>query len=110
MPETALSQIINNFTSQLSNVLDDMVKSRINAALTGVFTPPRRRGRPPKNGLPTLALLGPSKPRRKQLCPVPGCKNPAAPVFGMVCSKHKDVPKKKIKEYREARRKAKAAA
>ena len=46
----------------------------------------------------------PRKKRAKQLCPVPGCKNPAAPVFGMVCSKHKDIPKAKIKEYREARR------
>jgi hypothetical protein len=45
---------------------------------------------------------------------VPGCKNPAAPVFGMVCAKHKDVAKAKIKKYRAARRtkkqKAKAAA
>jgi hypothetical protein len=47
------------------------------------------------------------KPPR-QLCPAPGCKNPAAPVFGMVCAKHKDVPKAKIKEYREARRRSKA--
>ena len=31
----------------------------------------------------------------------------AAPVFGMVCSAHRDLPKAKIKEYREARRKAK---
>ena len=48
----------------------------------------------------------------KQLCPVPGCKNPAAPVFGMVCAKHKDIPKAQIKKYREARRakKSKKAA
>lgn len=47
------------------------------------------------------------KPRKKgpiQLCPVPKCKNRAAPVFGMVCSKHSDVPKAKIKAFREARR------
>ena len=42
--------------------------------------------------------------RTKQLCPVPGCKNPAAPVFGMVCAKHKDVSKTQIAKYREARR------
>jgi hypothetical protein len=35
---------------------------------------------------------------------VPGCKNTAAPVFGMVCGKHKDMPKAKIKKYREARK------
>ena len=47
------------------------------------------------------------KARRKgpiQLCPVPGCKNPAAPVFGMVCAKHKDLPKAKIRKFREARK------
>jgi hypothetical protein len=42
----------------------------------------------------------------KQLTPVPGCNNPAAPVFGMVCKDHKDVPKATIKKYREARREA----
>jgi hypothetical protein len=35
---------------------------------------------------------------------VPGCKNPAAPVFGMVCAKHRNVAKAKIRKYREARR------
>jgi hypothetical protein len=51
------------------------------------------------------------KPRRKgpiQLCPVPNCRGRAAPVFGMVCAKHRDVPKAKIKAYREARRVKKA--
>ena len=51
--------------------------------------------------------------RRKgpiQLCPVPGCTNRAAPVFGMVCAKHKDLPKAEIKKYREARRAQKAKA
>jgi hypothetical protein len=52
-----------------------------------------------------LALASvPAPARKKQLCPVPGCKNPAAPVFGMVCKAHKNVAKSKIKKYREARR------
>ena len=46
----------------------------------------------------------------RQLCPVPGCNNTAAPVFGMVCAKHKDVPKAQIAEYREARRAKKLRA
>ena len=61
--------------------------------------------------LGNMGTLG-KKPRRKgpkQLCPVPGCKNPAAPVFGMVCAKHKDIPKAQIKKYREARRAKKIA-
>lgn len=47
------------------------------------------------------------KARRKgpiQLCPVPKCSGRAAPVFGMVCAKHKGVSKAQIKKYREARR------
>ena len=39
-----------------------------------------------------------------------GCTNRAAPVFGMVCSKHKDLPKGEIKKYREARKAQKAKA
>jgi hypothetical protein len=41
---------------------------------------------------------------------VPGCKNRAAPVFGMVCRDHKDVPKAKIKKYRAERRAEKEKA
>jgi len=43
----------------------------------------------------------------KQICPVPGCKNVAAPIFGMVCKDHKNVAKAKIKKYREERREGK---
>jgi hypothetical protein len=42
--------------------------------------------------------------RQPQLCPVPRCKGVAAPVYGMVCKRHKDVPKAKIAKFREARR------
>ncbi|HVZ71849.1 MAG TPA: hypothetical protein VHJ20_05680 [Polyangia bacterium] len=61
------------------------------------------------------AMLDASERRKRrkgpiQLCPVPGCKNRAAPVFGMVCAKHKDLPKSVIKKYREQRRAKKAAA
>ena len=35
---------------------------------------------------------------------MPGCKNVAAPVFGMVCRDHKSVAKSKIRKYREERR------
>ena len=55
------------------------------------------------------AVLGEIKKKRKkgpiQLCPSPGCKNPAAPVFGMVCAKHKNAKKSDVAKWREARRK-----
>lgn len=53
------------------------------------------------------ALRAVKAERRKgpiQLCPVPGCKDRAAPVFGMVCSKHRAVPKRIVAKYRAARR------
>jgi hypothetical protein len=104
--------LVNQFTDQLSSLIDGQVMERARSAVeTALGNGVRRRGRPPK--IASLAVA--RKARRKapkQLCPVPGCKNPAAPVFGMVCAKHKDLPKAKIKAYREARRakKAKAAA
>ncbi len=49
------------------------------------------------------------KPYAPHLCPVPHCKNIAAPRLGMVCAKHKDVPNAKIRKYRKARQARKAA-
>jgi hypothetical protein len=63
-------------------------------------------GRGPGRPAKVSALSHGGRRRRKgpkELCPVPGCENSAAPVFGMVCEKHRDVPKAKIAKYREAR-------
>jgi hypothetical protein len=119
MPTTSrqidIRTLVQNFVSTLVAAVEQTTTQRIQAALmSGVNggAPRRGPGRPRKNPLfpasALAALSAPAKKRAKQLCPVPGCKNPAAPVFGMVCAKHKDLPKAKIKEYREARRKAKA--
>jgi hypothetical protein len=101
-----IRSLIEDFANQLSSLMErdalDRAREAVDQALGGKRSP----GRPPK----LTSLVGGltfGKLRRKgpkQLCPVPGCKNPAAPVFGMVCSKHKDVPKAQIKKYREARR------
>ena len=104
-PMSDLESLVSRFTEQLATLIEAQVNERALASVQSAF-PGRssgRRGRPPKG----LVLAGVSKKRRKgpiQLCPVPGCKNRAAPVFGMVCAKHKDLPKAKIKQYREARR------
>jgi hypothetical protein len=103
-----LQSIVERFTNQLASVIEAQVIERAREAVTAALGSGRgvgngRRGRPPK----VLQLAAGPRTRRKgpkQLCPVPGCKNPAAPVFGMVCAKHKDVPRAKIKQYREARR------
>jgi hypothetical protein len=118
-----LQKIIQSFTAQLTAVIEAQAvaqaRSAVFAALGGNGAVAKRRGRPPKalraSAMPQLMMTkSPTKkPRKKaplQLCPVPGCKNPAAPVFGMVCAKHKDLPKAKIKKFREARKAKKLKA
>jgi len=100
--------LIEDFANQLSSLMERQALDRARVAVENALGGKRSPGRPPK----MLSALGGGvvvgrKPRRKgpkQLCPVPGCKNPAAPVFGMVCAKHKDISKTQIKKYREARR------
>lgn len=109
-----IQSIVDDFANQLSALIEAQVLERARATVAAALGAQGKRGpgRPPKLaklvGLTAPGLGdGRKKPRKKappQLCPVPGCKNRAAPIFGMVCSEHKDVPKAKIKQYREARR------
>jgi hypothetical protein len=118
--------IVGDFVGQLSALIEQDAVARARQAIMSAFsagdapnlTPNgKRRGRPPGSGRRAegamLALVGgvsggvSGKKRKKapiQLCPVPGCTNRAAPVFGMVCAKHKDLPKSEIRKFREARR------
>lgn len=107
---TDIEILIGKFTNDLYQLLKAEVNQKLVARVVAEFgghaTPPggATRGR--------VALMN-GKTRRKgpvQLCPVPRCSSRAAPVFGMVCSKHKDLPKAQIKKYREARRKRAEAA
>lgn len=100
-----IKRITEAFIQQLTQVVATETRDRVLIALGG--KPDLSPLRMVPNPVP------PSKSRRKgpiQLCPVRGCTNRAAPVFGMVCSKHKDLPKATIKKYREARRKRAEAA
>jgi hypothetical protein len=116
-----IRDIVGQFVGQLSALIEQDAVSRARDTILSAFAGDsgasplgkRGRGRPPGNpaGRPAaatvLALAPTGRKRRKapiQLCPVPGCSNRAAPVFGMVCSKHKDLPKMEIRRYREARR------
>ena len=95
--------LVDSFVSQLAAVVERQTLERARVSVANAFG---RGGNGAK-----LALSG--RPRRKlprQLCPVPGCENTAAPIFGMVCAKHKDVPKVKIAKFREARRARKVKA
>jgi hypothetical protein len=114
-----IHDIVGQFVGQLSALIEHGAVSRARdvilsafagGAATALTSGGKRRGRPPGRQ-PADAVLALGVPvmrkRRKapiQLCPVPGCTNRAAPVFGMVCSKHKDLPKSEIRKFREARR------
>src|SRR5436190_11034240 len=102
-----IKTIVAEFSGRLSTVIESEVVERARTAVLSAFgvAPRRGPGRPRKDAVPVAPVA--KKARKKlprQLCPVPGCKNPAAPIFGMVCAKHKDLPKAKIKKFREARR------
>jgi hypothetical protein len=111
---SAIQDVVQQFVEKLSELIEAEAVSRARDVVMQAFG-----GRAPAG----IKLRGPGRPpglgvvglrkRRKgpiQLCPVPGCTNRAAPVFGMVCSKHKDLPKGEIKKYREARKAQKAKA
>jgi hypothetical protein len=105
-----LQSIIANFTDRLTALINTQATQQARSVVLAAFgtggQAPKRPGRPPK--VLNAAAAAPAKKARKkaplQLCPVPGCKNPAAPIFGMVCARHKDVSKTKIKKFREVRK------
>jgi hypothetical protein len=108
--------LVDSFVKQIVATVEAAAAHRVQAAVSaalGVGSAlelPRRRGRPAKASYLVAAAAAPApvKRRPKQLCPVPGCTGLAAPVFGMVCSKHKNVSKTLVKKYRAQRRAAKA--
>jgi hypothetical protein len=103
---SSIAAIVSQFVGQLSRLIEEEALGRAREAVLSAVGGGARRGpgRPPGQRGPGRP---PGQPRKKppiQYCPVPGCKNRAAPVFGMVCADHKDLPKAQIKKYRLARR------
>jgi len=111
--ETNIRSLVEGFVNQIVAAVEAdsvrRVQEVVSNAFAGSLVAAPRRGRPSRIAA-GAAMVAPIRRRPKQFCPVPGCTGVAAPVFGMVCSKHKDLPKAKIKEYRAQRRAAKAKA
>jgi len=106
-----LKAAVAEFAKRIETLLEAQSMERAKAEILGAFGigTSRKPGRPAKRSAALASVSTPvtAKARKKmppQFCPVPGCKNKAAPIFGMVCAKHKDVPKALIKRYREERR------
>jgi hypothetical protein len=110
--ETNIRSLVEGFVGQIVAAVEAdsvrRVQQAVTAALTdGVVEATRRAGRSSVSGAPVASA--PVRRRAKQFCPVPGCTGVAAPVFGMVCAKHKDMPQAKIDEFRAQRRANKSA-
>jgi hypothetical protein len=107
MPKRSdIQDVVQQFVDSLSSLIEQDAVSRAREAVLSAFGGRAAAG-PALRGAGQVKAVGAVRKRRKgpiQLCPVPGCSNRAAPVFGMVCSKHKDLPKAEIKKHREARR------
>ena len=113
-----IRDIVEEFVTRLSSLIEQDTVSRAREAVFSAFggrSSSRAAFRSELSNGVSLVGAGriAGRKRRKgpiQLCPVPGCKNRAAPVFGMVCAEHKGVSKAQIKKYREQRRARKAGA
>lgn len=107
-----IKKLIAKFASDLTRAIEDREKHALAAVRAGIMTGLAVGG---ANVSPTAVAHSIAKAagrsRRKgplQLCPIPGCKSPAAPVFSMLCGKHRNTPKRLVAKYRAARRAKKA--
>jgi hypothetical protein len=107
MPKTApnITVMVETFAFQITAAVEAALADKLQAALAGAFGAPQKHGsgRAPKQIEAVATPVAAKKTRPKQFCPVPGCKNVAAPIFGMVCKDHKNVAKSKIRKYRAER-------
>jgi hypothetical protein len=91
-PTSLINPIIQDFAHRLAAVVERFTVGRIEAAVKASGNALQgRRGR----------AAGAARTRGKTLCYYPGCKNVAAPRFGMFCAAlHKDLPKAEKEKYR----------
>jgi hypothetical protein len=99
-PLTQVNPIVEQYARRLGAQLERFITGRIEKELKGQRAPGARRG------------AGRTRRRRaKVLCYYPGCKNLAAPRFGMFCAAlHKNLSKADKEKYRAERLAAEAKA
>lgn len=99
-------QLVDDFTEGLAKVTAALVAERVRSVVNSAFAGGDKPAVLKKALLEGVVPAAPRKARPRQICPVPGCRNTAAPIFGMVCSEHKGVAKSLIRKYRQERREA----
>ena len=92
-PTSLINPIILDFAHRLASVVERFTVGRIEAAVRASGN--QLQGR-------RARATGAGRSRGKTLCYYPGCKNVAAPRFGMFCAAlHKNLPAAEKKKYRE---------
>ena len=108
MPD--IRELVSEFTQKLTVFIETQVIDRARNSVAAALEAAGGKRRPGRPWTKPFAFgLGGRRKPPIQLCPVPGCRITQR-VYGMVCVKHKDVAKKKIKKYRAARKAAKGKA
>jgi hypothetical protein len=101
--QSTISPVIEEFARQLSVAVERFTTDRIGAEVKGAR-------RPVKPGLVARRNGRGASRRARILCYFPGCKNIAAPRFGMFCAaEHKKLPKAEKEKYRAQYLKKKGA-
>jgi hypothetical protein len=94
-PSTLLNPILSQFAARIAQAVEKFTVGRIEKALADQSRVLKGR-------------RGPGALRAPARCYAPGCKNIAAPRFGMFCiAEHKDLPKETKERYRALRLKEK---
>ena len=89
-PTALLRPILAEFARTLASAVERTTLDRVRDALAGAVSGMGRAGAPRSRRAPVT-------------CYYPGCKNLAAPRFGMFCAAlHKDIPKSEKEKYRAA--------
>jgi hypothetical protein len=90
-PLAMIAPIIDDFVSKLAGVMERFTSERVSTA-------------PRKNGRRTRKAKDGARSRRVKRCYYPGCRNVAAPRFGMFCAaEHKGLPARDKARYRAER-------
>lgn len=110
MQTQTIESIVSDFVSNLHSAIEERTADQLRGVL-GSIGGAEDIHRARRQAARTSMLTAAGRPRKKppiQFCPVPRCRERAAPVFGMLCAKHKNTPKALVKKYRDARRARKA--
>lgn len=91
-PTSLIRPLLADFARQIAGEVERATLERVRLALSGAVDGLGGRG----------AAAGARKGRATVLCYYPGCKNVAAPRFGMFCAaQHKNLPATEKEKYRK---------